>query len=450
MSKSKNGRKKIYLLSLGCSRNMVDSEVLGALLEKKGYDILDEPHGADVAVINTCGFIQDAKQESIDLILQLADLKKQGSIKKLIVCGCLAQRFPSAIADQIKEIDGIFGTSDFTLIPDKIDAIFHGDKIHKVTRKPQLLCDHQFKRKTLTPPHYAYVKIQEGCSNKCAYCVIPDLRGPLRSRTVKSVLAEVKRLKDERDLKELVLTGQDTTAFGLERSGSERISGLLRKLSPLMKDAWIRLLYTHPAHFTDELLDVMADTEVVCKYIDLPIQHCNNRILRKMNRCVTKEEIVKLIAKLRKKIPDVTIRTSVIVGFPGETDEEFGELLGFLEETRFDRLGAFIYSREEGTPAAGFKGQLPEKVKRERFDRVMTLQQGISSENNRTYLNKRLKTLIDEEDSSRSGWFIGRAQMDAPEVDGNIHVHGSGLAAGEFVEVLVTGTSEYDLVGEAV
>ncbi|RKY42668.1 MAG: 30S ribosomal protein S12 methylthiotransferase RimO [Candidatus Makaraimicrobium thalassicum] len=443
--------KKAYLLSLGCPRNLVDSEVLLGLLEKKGFDIVENPAEADIAIVNTCGFLQDAKQESIDMILQLADLKIHGSIKKLVVSGCLSQRYPAELMDRIKEIDGVFGTDDFVKIPEKTDMLFAGGRVREVTSTPCFLYDHRYERKILTLPHYVYVKIQEGCSNGCSYCVIPDLKGPRRSRTIESVLKEIKNLKAGGDIRELILIGQDTTSFGIDRGeGTPELAELLRRTSPAMKDGWVRLLYTHPAHFTDELIEVLADTDNICKYVDLPIQHINDRILRRMNRRITRAGITSLIERLRRRIRGVTIRTSVIVGFPGETDGEFRELLDFLDDIKFDRLGAFIYSREEGTAAAGFKGQVPRELKEARFDEVMRLQQRISAENNQAFLGKNLKILIDEEDATDPEQFVGRSQMDAPEVDGVIYVRGRDIRAGDFVDVRVTGTMEYDLIGEIV
>jgi len=447
---TKSDMKKACLLSLGCPRNLLDSEVLLSLLEKKGFGIVEDPEGADVAIVNTCGFIEDAKEESVNVILQLAALKKEGKIKKLVAAGCLAQRYPRKLMEKITEIDGVFGTSDFTRIPAAVDVMLSGRRVREVTADPHFLYDHEYARKMLTPPHYAYLKIQEGCSNRCTYCVIPQLKGPRRSRRAESVIEEARRLKSEHGIKELILIGQDTTSFGLDADGKPGLSGLIRDLSPVMKDAWIRLLYTHPAHFTDDLIDTIADTANLCKYVDLPIQHINDKLLQKMNRRVTGSRVRGLLEKLRTGINGLTLRTTVIVGFPGETDREFGELVDFLEEARFDRLGAFLYSREEGTPAAGFKGQVPRKVREERFDEIMKVQQKISAENNRKYLDKRVKALVDEKDPSGGDQFTGRGQMDAPEVDGVIYIKGKGLNAGEFTDVRITGAMEYDLIGEAV
>ena len=459
--------KKIFLLSLGCPRNLLDSEVLAGLLEKKGFSIVESAEDADVAVVNTCGFIQDAKTESIDALLQLAELKKEGKIQKLVVAGCLAQRYPGQLMSEIPQIDGVFGTADFTAIPGLISAIYAGDKVERVSAKPDFIYNETHARRIMTPEHSVYVKIQEGCSNKCSYCVIPALKGPHRSRTLSSVLREVEGLKKDGTVRELLIIGQDTTSFGLERGSKGELAELLRRVSPLMNDGWVRLLYTHPANFTDELIDVIAGTPNICKYVDLPIQHINDRILRDMDRRTTRAGIVDLIGRIRRKIGDVAIRTSVIVGFPGETDEEFGELLSFLEDIRFERLGAFIFSREEGTKAFDFEKQVPEAVKKTRLDELMRLQQKISAENNLKHLGRVMRVLIEEKHDPRANrklhtaycedegrgtrdeMFIGRTEMDAPEVDGVIYVSGKGPVAGEFCDVRVTGTMEYDLAGEA-
>lgn len=450
--------KKIFLLSLGCPRNLLDSEVLAGLLEKKGFCIVESAEEADIAIVNTCGFIQDAKTESIDALLQLAELKKDGKIQKLVVAGCLAQRYPDQIMNEISEIDGIFGTADLTAIPELINAIYTGDRVRRVSAKPDFIYNETHARRIMTPEHSVYVKIQEGCSNKCSYCVIPALKGPHRSRTISSVIREVETLKKDGTVRELLIIGQDTTSFGLERGGRNELAELLRRVSPLMDEGWVRLLYTHPANFTDELIEVIAGTGNICKYVDLPIQHINDRILKAMNRRTTGAGIVDLIGRIRRKIGEVTIRTSVIVGFPGETDEEFGELLDLLKDIRFERLGAFIFSREEGTKAFDFKEQVPEAVKKARLDELMRLQQKISAENNLKHLGRVMKVLIEEKHDPRAdgrrqtteGIFIGRTEMDAPEVDGVIYVRGKSPVIGEFCDVRVTGTMEYDLAGEAV
>ncbi|MFH1309667.1 MAG: 30S ribosomal protein S12 methylthiotransferase RimO [Candidatus Omnitrophota bacterium] len=442
--------KKVFLLSLGCPRNLLDSEVLLGVLRKSGFKIVQKAEKADVGIVNTCAFIEDAKQESIDIILQFSELKRKGEIKKLIVFGCLAQRYPSELVEQIPEIDGVFGTSDFMRIPSLINRILANEKIQETNSTLDFLYDHSYKRELLTPSHCAYVKIQEGCSNRCSYCIIPDLKGMRRSRSIQSVLEEIKWLKKNYDVKEIILIGQDTTSFGMERSGHSELTDLLREIIPLMKKRWIRLLYTHPAHFTEELINLIAETDNICSYVDLPIQHINDRILHRMNRFTTRRSIETLIRKIRKKIKGVTIRSSAIVGFPGETEKEFKELTAFLKDIRFERLGAFIYSPEENTPAVAFKKQVPGEIKKARFDKIMRLQQKISSENNLKLLNKNLQVLIEEADTKDPCQFIGRPYMDAPEVDGIVYVKGRNLKQGDFVNVRVTDTTEYDLIGETV
>ncbi|MFH1395424.1 MAG: 30S ribosomal protein S12 methylthiotransferase RimO [Candidatus Omnitrophota bacterium] len=441
---------KVFLLSLGCPRNLLDSEVLLGLLRKKGFNIVQKAETADIAVVNTCAFIEDAKQESIDIILQFCELKRKNKIKKLIVFGCLSQRYPAQLMEQIPEIDGLFGTSDFIRIPHLIDRILADEKIRETSSIPNFLYDHSYTRELLTPSHFAYVKIQEGCSNRCSYCVIPDLKGARRSRSIQSISEEIKWLKKTYDVKEIVLIGQDTTSFGMDRSGRSELADLLREISPLMKGRWIRLLYTHPAHFTEELINLIAETDNICSYVDLPIQHINDKILQRMNRFMTRRSIETLISKIRKKIKNVIIRSSVIVGFPGETEKEFKELTAFLKDIHFERLGAFIYSPEENTPAVTFEKQVSGKTKKTRFDKIMRVQQKISSENNLKQLDRTLKVLIDETVPKDLCHFIGRSYMDAPEVDGVVYVKGRNLKLGDFANVRVTDTTEYDLTGETI
>ncbi|MBD3380458.1 MAG: 30S ribosomal protein S12 methylthiotransferase RimO [Candidatus Omnitrophica bacterium] len=437
---------KIYLLSLGCPRNMNDSELLLSMLEKEGFSVTDDPVSADAAIVNTCGFVEDAKRESIDVILRLAELKKKGDIERIVVTGCLSQRYPSELMDQIGEIDAVFGTSDFLKIPSMLGLVFSGKRIKEVNPEPDFLDDGTTGRKILTPPHYTYVKIQEGCSNRCSYCVIPALKGRRRSRTPSSIITEVRRLVSSGEVRELILIGQDTTSYGMDLGREVRLPALLREVCAAAGNTWVRLLYTHPAHFTDELTEVVSETPNLLKYIDLPVQHINDRILREMNRSVSGGEARSLINGIRRRIKGVALRTSVIVGFPGETEKEFSELLDFLKEVRFERLGAFVYSREEGSAAADMPGQVPDALKKERFDRVMTLQRDISAENNASLIGNELDVLIDE--PAGEGRYAGRSYMDAPEVDGGVFVLGEGLSAGDLVKARITGAMEYDLVGE--
>ena len=442
--------KKVFVLSLGCPRNMVDSEVLLGKLAEAGFSLSDNAQDAEIAIVNTCGFIEDAKKESVDCILQLAEMKKTGKLKKLVVTGCLAQRYPSELGSEILEIDAIFGSSDFLSIPNVLLSLSDKKKITEISDSPHYLYDHTSSRRLLTPNHSVYVKIQEGCSNICSYCVIPALKGPRRSRDVYSVVEEVRGLKDKYDVKEIVLIGQDTTSFGFDKPGSPDIADLVKEVSGVMSGGWVRLLYTHPAHFSDKLIDTIASSDNICRYVDLPIQHINDDILTMMNRRVSKKKILELIEKIRASIAGVSIRTSVIVGFPGETEQHFSELMNVLEEVKFDRLGAFIYSKEEGTPAESFPQQVPEKLKKDRFKKVMELQQGISAEKNSYFMGRTIKVLIDESDPEDENLFTGRSEMDAPEVDGMVYVRGKGINPGEFVDVKISGVMEYDLIGDAV
>jgi len=439
-------KKTVNIISLGCPRNLVDSEVMLGLLKKAGFSISQEIEGTDTVIVNTCAFIEDAKTESVDVILQLIDSKKRGQIANLIVSGCLAQRYKKALADELKEVDGFIGVGDIQAIAGIVKSISRRKKIIKVKKRPKFLYDHTSPRILITPSHYAYIKIQEGCINRCSYCVIPDLRGAYRSRSLKSVLNEAKGLLDE--VSEINLIGQDTTLYGIDRYKKMILPELLEKLTAFIrKETWIRLLYTHPAHFTDELIEVIRDYPV-CKYIDLPVQHVNDVILKKMNRGVSRKDIISLIDKIRSRIPGVTLRTSVIVGFPGEGDGEFGELLDFMRKIRFERLGAFVYSREEQTRAYRFKKQVPATVKKARLNEVMKLQQSISAENNTGLLDGIVRVLVDKKLEKEDNLFLGRTEADAPEVDGSVYLKAKNVKPGDFVNAKITGTLEYDLVGE--
>lgn len=411
-------KENIGILSLGCPRNLVDSETLAGRLNFKGYPIVGDLAKAQIALVNTCAFIQDAKRESIDAILDLIELKKQGKLKKIIVYGCLAQRYKN-LSNELPEVDAFVGT---------------------------LGLNHETKRFALTLQHYAYLKICEGCVNNCSYCIIPKIKGPLESLDEKTIIHKVECFNQQK-ISELNIIGQDITGFGMDSSGKSKLAGLLKKIIKHGPDiGWIRLLYLHPKRITDALLEVVASHKQICKYIDLPIQHINDRILKLMHRAITKEEIVALIKKIRKTIPGVYLRTSLIVGFPSETEDEFNELLGFVKEIKFDRLGVFMYSREEGAPAYGFKGQIPEQSKQKRFDRIMSEQQKIAAGLNVEFLGKTIMVLVEEK---QEGGYTGRSQADAPEVDGVIYINTKKkLKPGEFVRVKITDTLEYDLVGE--
>lgn len=411
-------KAKVGILSLGCPRNLVDSEELLGRLDLKGHPVVDIDK-ADVALINTCAFIEEAKKESIAAILDLVELKKEGRLKKIIVYGCLPQRYKEELKKELPEVDAFIG---------------------KISLTPAC------KRFPITPKHFAYLKICEGCVNACSFCVIPKIKGKFVSRAPSSIIAEVKKFSRDK-ISELNIIGQDISGYGLDLKGGKNLASLIRKVTRSAKNInWIRLLYLNPARVTDELLNVIKNEPKVCKYIDLPVQHINERILKKMNRGITRAGIIKIIEKIRKNIPGVALRTSVIVGFPGETEKEFEELLNFIQEMQFERLGAFSYSRETGTRAYNFKDQVPEKIKSRRLDRIMSTQQEISTAINNKFLGKTLEILIDEEDN---GSYLGRTQYDAPEVDGLVYVKSKKVIyPGDFVKVKINDTLEYDLVGE--
>jgi ribosomal protein S12 methylthiotransferase len=410
---------KIGCLSLGCPRNLVDSENILGRLALKGYPLQDMDK-ADVAIVNTCAFIEEAKRESIDTILDLIDLKRGGQIKKIIVYGCLTQRYKDKLQKELPEVDAFVG---------------------------RISLNHDFKVFPLTPKHYAYVKICEGCINNCSYCVIPKIKGRFTSLDMDSLVNKVERL-DKDKVSEINIIGQDITGYGLDLYGNIKLGTLLKKIIKKTRNIdWIRLLYLYPSRINDELLELMRNEPRICKYIDLPLQHINERILKLMRRRTTKKHILKLIDKIRKKIPEVAIRTSIIVGFPSETDKEFKELLEFIQEIKFERLGAFIYSPEEGTQAYNFKKHVPVQIKRERFNTLMLTQQKISDRVNKKFLGKAIDVLIDEKEN---GSYLGRTQYDAPEVDGLVYVNSEKtLKPGDFVKVEITDTLEYDLVGNA-
>ena len=418
-----SSKSKIGIVSLGCPRNLVDSEAILGNLKNKDYKIVDLTQ-ADIAIVNTCSFIKEAKEESIDTILELIDLKKSGKLKKIIVSGCLPQRYKEELKSHLKEVDAFVGRLSLDKFPQE--------------------------RYSLVPKHFTYVKVCEGCDNSCSYCVIPNIKGKFRSRPIEDIIGEIK-LKDRQSTKEINIIGQDITLYGTDIYKRPSLTKLLKQTLENTKNIrWFRLLYTYPAHIDDELIELIRKEKRICKYIDLPIQHVNDRILKLMNRKITKEKIVSLIDKLRKRIPGIVIRTSLIVGFPSETEEEFEELLEFVEQTKFERLGVFMYSAEEGTPASKFKKQVPDKIKRQRLDRIMSKQQGIATEINSKYLGKEIEVLIDEKDkNSQDNVFLGRSEGDAPEVDGMVYVHSKEkLEPGDFVRAKITDTYEYDLVGK--
>ncbi|MEA3454105.1 MAG: 30S ribosomal protein S12 methylthiotransferase RimO, partial [Candidatus Caldatribacteriota bacterium] len=361
---------QIGIKSLGCPKNFVDTEVICGKLRESGYQISEKIDNSDIVIINTCSFIRDAVEESIEEILNLVKLKEEGKIKHIIVTGCLPQRYKDDNLNQeLPEVDAFLGVGDLLDINNVIKSVLQGEKIYTVSPKPKFLYNHNTSRTILTPQHYAYIKISEGCQNNCSYCLIPQLRGNYRSRKLEDIIEEVKMLSEKQNLHEIILIGQDTTLYGIDLYGEYKLAELLKKLSLLELNnlKWIRLLYTHPAHYNDELIEVIANYPKICPYLDLPLQHVSDRILERMNRPVKKRHIISLINKLRDRISNLTLRTTFMVGFPGETYKEFEELLNFVKEFRFERLGAFIFSREEGIPAYNFTQQIPMRIKKERL-----------------------------------------------------------------------------------
>lgn len=421
---------KIAILTLGCSKNLVDSERLAALLEGKQFDLTDKPFEADAVIINTCGFIKAAKEESVRLILQMAELRRRKKIKKLIVFGCLSERYPE-LKNQIIQIDEIYGVEPYKAIISSLGKTYVSD----------------YGRILMTPQHYSYLKIAEGCNHRCSFCAIPLIRGKYRSRKMEDLLAEAKELAQQ-GVQELNIIAQDTTYYGRDIYGTSKLAVLLQKIASQNDFKWIRLLYTYPTNFPKDILKVIADYSNICKYIDLPLQHISNNVLSSMKRGITKEKIIDLIKEIRDKVPEVAIRTTMIVGYPNESERDFEELYNFVEETRFDRLGVFAYSPEEGTPAFELGDPVSDEIKEQRLDKIMLLQQKISLENNQKLVGKEIDVIIDS-DNKRS--YIGRTQHDAPEIDNGVILKSSKkFLPGIIVRAKVTQAEEYDLHTEYV
>jgi ribosomal protein S12 methylthiotransferase len=441
-------RKTVWIESLGCPKNKVDGERLISLLSEKGYKITEDQNEADILILNTCGFIQSAKEESVEEIFNLIALKNQDHRKKIILCGCLAQRYPKELWSKLPEVDGLLGISEIDSVNSLCSTVLKGKRILKVSSPERNNGDKKIKRIKQNRP-YAYIKIADGCDNRCSYCAIPTIRGEFRSRRIENILDEASQLA-EQGVKEINLIAQDTTLYGIDLYGKKRLPQLLFFLSQISKLKWIRLLYTHPAHFSDELIEQIASNRKVCNYVDLPLQHISDEILKQMNRKVTRKQIERLIFKLRERIPDLTLRTSFIVGFPGEKKKHFEELLNYVAEIKFDKLGAFPYSREEGTKAYSLKGQLSYKIKQERLDQLMLTQQRIVFVKNQTKIGKTFNVLIDNESEEKQGLLVGRSQAEAPEVDGVVLVRGNHGKIGKFVKVKIEDYCDYDLIGEAI
>ncbi len=437
---------KVYIESLGCPKNEVDGESMASFLCEKNYQMTEDKEAADILILNTCGFIDSAKEESIEEIFDLICLKNKDKGKKIIVSGCLAQRYSEELWKNIPEIDGLLGIGDIFKINKLCSSVLKGKRLCLVGFPEKNNGKIKIKRKAQDRP-YAYIKIADGCDNHCSYCAIPGIRGRFRSKRIEDILKEARQLVGY-GVKEINLVAQDTTLYGTDIYGEKKLPQLLFLLSEIPKLEWIRLLYTHPAHFSDELIEMVASNPKVCKYLDLPLQHISDEILAQMNRKVKRWDVERLIFKLREKIPDLTLRTSFIVGFPGEKKKHFEELVEFVEKTKFDKLGAFPYSKEEETPAYNFKGHLSSKLRHQRLDQLMLTQQKIVFEENKSKIGKTLTVLIDAKSNDGNGYFLTRSQAEAPEVDGVILVKGDHSKIGEFVKVKITGYYDYDLLSE--
>jgi len=441
-------KEAVVIVSLGCSKNLVDSEVMAGILAKRGYGLVSSVEEADIAIINTCGFIESAKQESVDTVLEIADRGKRSGLSVLIVAGCLGQRYAAELLKSMPEINAVVGTGEFPRIDEIVERALAGERVVAVGH-PEYLYDHDSPRIMSTPKHYAYLKIADGCDNRCSYCAIPQIRGCLRSRRIESVQTEAEALAAA-GCRELILIAQDTTAYGVDLYGRPMLPELIRSLCRLDGIEWIRLLYTYPTRITDDLIDVIIEQPKVARYLDIPIQHVSGRILQAMGRAGDAASLSRLFGRIRERIPDITLRTSLIVGFPGETDEEFSELMQFVEDQKIDRVGVFMYSREEGTAAASLDGQIPERLKKRRYAEIMELQKSISLEKMRARIGSVERVLVDGVSEECEWVAVGRSQREAPEVDGLIYIENERPDQGAFVDVRITNASDYDLVGEIV
>ncbi len=436
---------KILFVSLGCDKNLVDSEHMLGMLTAAGYTLTDAEEEADVIIVNSCCFISDAMEESIQTLIDLGQLKTTGCLRSLVVTGCLAQRYANEIRQEIPEVDAIVGTNSYDEIVSVVEETLQGEK-PTVTKPLTGLCS-DVSRVVTTGGHFAYLKIAEGCNKLCTYCVIPSIRGAYRSVPMEQILSEARKLV-EGGVRELILVAQETTLYGMDLYHKKALPELLRQLSEIPELEWIRLLYCYPEEITEELIQTMASNPKICHYIDMPIQHCNDEILKRMGRRTNKADLLQKIASLRQAMPDIALRTTLICGFPGETEETHEELLEFIDEIGFDRLGAFAYSPQEGTPAAEYPDQVEEETKQRWVDEVMSLQQEISAECNESYIGRTLQAFVEGKVADESA-YVGRTYRDAPDVDGYVFLSSDReLMSGDIVTVEITGAYEYDLIGE--
>lgn len=440
--------KKILFISLGCDKNLVDSEVMLGILADRGFEMTDTEDDADIIIINTCCFINDAKEESINTILEMAEYKKTGSCKALIVTGCLAQRYKQEIVDEIPEVDAVIGTSKYDEIFDAVDQALKGSHfldVDDLDRLPSV----PGKRILTTGGHYAHLKIAEGCDKHCTYCIIPKIRGNYRSVPMEQLLAEAASLA-EQGVKELILVAQETTLYGVDLYGKKSLHILLKELAKIKGIRWIRILYCYPEEIYPELIETIKNEKKVCHYLDMPIQHASDAILKRMGRRTTKAQLKETVSLLRKEIPDIVLRTTLIAGFPGETQEQHEELMEFVDEMEFERLGVFAYSPEENTPAASMPDQIPEEIKEERRDAILELQQEIAFDKAADMVGRTLYAMIEGKVADEPA-YVARTYADSPDIDGYVFVNtGEMLMSGDFVKVKITGSAEYDLIGELV
>lgn len=446
---------KIGVVSLGCPKNLVDSETMLGLIHEEKYEITNDPSEAEIIIVNTCGFIESAKEESINTILQMAEYKKSGSCKYIIVTGCLSQRYAEELFSELPEADAIAGVEVYDEIGSIIKRVMNGERFIMLERsKPDVIYTSKetFLPRILTTPSYtAYLKIAEGCDNCCSYCAIPKIRGPYRSKPMEQVLKEAKALADN-GVKELIVVAQDTTRYGEDLPGGKLLlADLLKELNKIESLKWIRVMYCYPNNFTDELIETFASLDKVCKYVDLPLQHASNRLLASMNRYDTREEVETLLAKLRKRIPGIVIRTTFIVGFPGETDADFEELKEFVEQQRFENAGVFAYSQEDGTVAGAMPNQIPDEIKQERYHELMALQAQISEEIHKDTEGQTLEVLVEGIEEDGSGLHYGRSYREAPDIDGLVFIENPGdIKPGCFVKVNILQGFTYESVGERI
>ena len=426
-------KKTLNLISLGCAKNLVDSEILLGGLQQTDVSITANPEEADTIVVNTCGFLDIAREESVETILQAAEMKKTGSLKELVVMGCLSERYPEELKKEIPEVDRIFGSND------------HRQIVSFLTGQEYAKDDPLFFRSLMTPSHYAYLKIAEGCDNGCSFCSIPLMRGLQKSRTIPAIMEEAERLAAN-GTRELLVIAQDTTSYGWDLEKKVYLSDLLRELNTIKDLDWIRIHYAHPAHLSKRTIDALAECDRVCNYLDMPIQHAADELLNSMRRGLGQDGIRDRISRLREAIPEIALRTTLIVGYPGETEEHFNTLRDFVEEIRFDRLGIFTYSEEDGTLAADLDDSVPRQVKDDRKNQLLEIQHGISLDKNESFIGKTLKVLVDESGEDVS---VGRTEYDSPEIDNIVHIKGKTVK-GTFIDVMIESANEYELLGKIV